>query len=163
MSISKESGIILWPYTKGIIGVYLIMVAGLVGVEVVGFRRQSAAGTLHPMNFSNLHFVGFVVMFASFLLLILGLGYGFLQLGKTTFSSWGIQRPPWLGGSVPWSAVTRVTPAPNGLRFHTRRRVLFFPFRQFDSFPPELLDLITEHVPKNAVSGLYPEDSSHAT
>jgi hypothetical protein len=163
MSISKKTGITLWPYTKGIIGVYLIMVAVLVGVEVVGLRREAAAGTLHPINLSNLHFVGFAVMFASFLLLILGFGYGFLQLAKTTFSSWGIQRPSWLGGSVPWSAVTRVTPYPNGLRFHTNRRVLFFPFRLFDSFPPELLDLISEHVPKNALSGLYPEDSSHAT
>jgi hypothetical protein len=151
---SMKGRIRLWPYTKGITIVYLIMVAGLVGVEMVEVRRPAITGVFHPMNLSNLHLVGVAVGIASFLLLILGFGYGFLQLAKTTFSSWGIERPSWLGGSVPWSAVTRVTPYLNGLRFHTNRRLLFFPFRLFDSFPPELLDLISEHVPKSSVAGL---------
>jgi hypothetical protein len=157
-NLSIDGGITLGRYMKGITVIYSILVIGLVAVELVSIRGAAAEGNLQPMTLSNLHVVGIAVGAASFLVLALGFGYVFLQLANTTFSSWGIRRPSWLGGlAVPWSAITRVTPFSRGLRFHTEGKTVLFQFRMFDSLPPELLDLLSAHVPPPALAGLYPE------
>ncbi len=152
-----NEGIALARYTKGIAGVYLMMATVLVVVEVIEIRRAASAGTLYPMILTNLHLVGIVVRIASFLLLVLGFGYALLALANTTFSAWGIRRPSWLGGlAVPWSAVSQVTPYRYGLRFHTNGKVLIFPFRMLDTLPPELLEVLSEHVPRSALAEFGP-------
>ena len=154
---SADEGITLGPYMKGIWGVFAIGFVLFTGIEVAGILREAAAGHLRPMIPSNLYIVGLAVYGASFLLLLLACGANCLIIANTTFSSWGIERPDWPGVvSVPWSAVTLITPARRGLQFHAKGKVLVFPFRMFDSVPEELLDLISEHAPKSAAVGLYP-------
>jgi hypothetical protein len=149
----------LGRYIKGIVSFYWVTVVVLGGIVATAIRRQAVAGNLRPINFSNLNLVGLAVFVLSMLALMLGYGYGFFLLAKTTISSWGITRQTWLGGlAVPWSEVALVTPFPRGLKFKTKNgKTLVIPFRGFDSVPEKLLDLLSERIPRPALAGLDPD------
>jgi hypothetical protein len=106
-----------------------------------------------------LNLVGLAVFVLSLMALMLGYGYGFFLLAKTTISSWGFTRQTWLGGlAVPWSEIVLVTSFPRGLKFKTKNgKTLVIPFRAFDSVPEKLLDLLSERIPRPALAGLDPD------
>jgi hypothetical protein len=158
-SAGGEKGFTLGHYMKWVAVFYAIVVILFVAIEVVAIRHKIAAGAFQPMSHSNLNVVGEALGIISLLALLLGCGYAFLLLANTRFDSWGIRRPSWpFAHSVPWTAITRVTPDPLGLKFHTKNKVLIYPFRIFDSVPPLLLDLLSQHVSKSALAGLNPGD-----
>jgi hypothetical protein len=156
---SSGESFTLGRHMKGMVWFYWMAVVLFAGIGVAAIRRQGAAGNLQPMNSSNLNLVGAAVFMLSLLALLLGCGYAFLLLAKTTISPWGIVRPSWLGGlAVPWTEVALVTPDPIGLRFKTKTgKTLIIPFRIFDSVPPKLLNLLSKQIPRPALAGLDPD------
>jgi hypothetical protein len=155
---SREQSFTLGRYMKGMVSFYWVVVFFFAGIASAAIGRQASSGNLQPIAWSNLTVVGLAVFILSLFLFLLGCGYTFLMLAKTTISSWGIRRPSWSGAiQFPWADVALVTADPIGLRFETKKgRTLVIPFRILDSVPPLLLDLLGKHIPRSALAGLGP-------